>query len=394
VREVVATGTVQALRTVEVGAQVSGVVQSLEADYNTVVRKGQVVARLDPSIYASQLSEARAALMGAEADVSRFRAGLDDAAMKLRRAQMLAQQRLLPPSDLDLATATLEEAKASVRSGEAAVAQAQSGVQQAQVNLDLTVIRAPEAGIVIERRVDVGQTLASSIQTPVLFRIASDLREVEVDVEVDESDVSALTPGEQALFEVDSYPHQTFRGSLVQVRLQPVLKQMAAATPSSGVAATAASSSTSSAAIPAVPATTTTTGVAATTSAAAVVSYTAIVRVANPDQHLLPGMTAVVTIDGLHRDNAVRIPNSALSFHPSLEILRALNEDEPALAGQTQGARPGDLREVWIYDGRKLTPLRVRAGLADEAWTELVGGPLSAGDSLVTSAALERGPQS
>jgi HlyD family secretion protein len=217
-----------------------------------------------------------------------------------------------------------------------------------------------------------------------------------VDVEVDESDVAALTAGEQARFKVDAYPHETFHGSLVQVRLQPVLTAMTndpRSNPSSPSAATTAAGS----AVPASAATvipTTATGAAATTGGATVVSYTAIVRVENPDRHLLPGMTAIVTIDALHRDNAVRIPNGALSFHPSLEILRALNEDEPVPASYVEGARQRDWREVWTYDGHALTPLLVRPGLADDAWTELVGGPLASGDALVTGAALERGPKS
>jgi HlyD family secretion protein len=392
VREVVATGTVQARRTVEVGAQVSGVVQSLDADYNSVVRKGQVVARLDPSIYSAQLSEARAALTAAEADVAGFDAALDDAATRLRRAQDLAARHLLPPSDLDVAVATRDEATASLHAGQAAAAQAQSAVKQARVNLELTVIRAPEAGIVIERRVDVGQTLAASVQTPVLFRIASDLRDVEVDVAVDESDVAALTPGEQVRFRVDAYPHEIFSGSLVQVRLQPLLTSMSTdprSNPSSpGAVATAAAVASPGAGTPAaspLPA-----PAAPTAGGAAVVSYTAVVQVANPEQQLLPGMTAVVTIDGLRRDHAVRIPNGALSFHPSLEVLGALHEDEPVPAGGRGGERTGAWREVWTYDGRQLIPLLVRPGLADENWTELTGGPITAGAVLVTSAAVQR----
>ena len=218
----------------------------------------------------------------------------------------------------------------------------------------------------IDRDVDVGQTLAASVQSPVLFRIAADLTHMQVQVDVDESDVGALAAGEPAAFGVESFPGETFHGTVSQVRLQPVTQQSATATAvGSGAPATQP---------------------AQTTSVATVVSYTAIVDVANPDQRLRPGMTAEVVLSGPQRDHVVRIPNSALSFRPPSEVLTAIGEPEPAIA---HGAGQS-LREVWEYDGKRFTPIEVRAGLADGGWTELLSGNVRAGDALVTSAALRR----
>ena len=282
--------------------------------------------------------------------------------MKLTRAEALSVKQLIPLSDLDAARLAMTDATAALAAGEAAedqaeaaVAQANAAVEQAAINLDRTIIRSPIDGITIERNVAVGQTLAASIEPPVLFRIAADLRRMQVQVQVDESDVAGLTPGEQATFEVESYRDETFRGTVSQVRLQPIATQTAA--------------------VPAGP------PGSATSTVPSIVSYTVIVDVANSDQRLRPGMTAEVALAGLRRENAVRIPDGALQFHPPPEVLHALGESETPTAGP---------ETVWEFDGKQLTPIAVRAGLAGDGWTELVSGPIHSGDALVTSAVVQR----
>jgi HlyD family secretion protein len=381
-RPVVATGTVKAIATVEVGSQVSGTIAAIGADFNDIVKAGQVIARLDPSLFtaardqtAAALEEALAALQRAQTDLDGLHTAERDAQIKFTRTKALADQDLLEASELDAARIALDEATADVRSGEARVAQARGGVEQAKaafdqasVGLDRTIVRAPIDGIVVERDVDVGQTVAASVQAPVLFRIASDLRRVEVDVDVDEADIGGVAEGEPASFGVESYPNQTFEGVIRQIRLQPVAEQTTTATtvPSS-------------------------TAPAATTQVATVVSYTVIVGVENPDERLRPGMTAEVSMQGAHEAHTLRIPNAALAFRPSDDVLEATGGAGPAIddpaAARDRETRP---REVWRYDGRRLTPVVVRTGLADDRWTELTSGQIHDGDRLATNAVIQR----
>jgi HlyD family secretion protein len=265
-RRIVASGTLQAVTTVQVGAQISGTVQSLRADYNSIVRTGEVIATLDPSLLEAALAEAQAALARAlaaeaqaEADETGLEAAAGDAQTKLTRAESLASSQLIPQADLDSARTAVGEADSDLEGGEskigeakAAVLQARAAVGEATLDLDRTVIRSPIDGIVISRNVDVGQTVAASVQAPVLFTIAADLKRLQVAVDVDESDVGGVEPRTRATFEVESYPGETFEGTVSQVRLQPAV--------------------------------------------GTVVTYTAIVDVSNPDERLRPGMTATVTM--------------------------------------------------------------------------------------------------
>ena len=378
-RRVVAAGSVQAVTTVDVGAQVSGVVQSLGADFNSFVRSGQVIARLEPSLYRAALDQARAGVLQAEAahghaqaDLAGFRVAAEDARMKLTRAEGLAASEVLTRADLDTARIAVLEADDFVRAQEAQVEETQAGIRealatrdQASVNLDRTIIRSPIDGIVVNRSVDVGQTLAAAMQSPVLFSIATDLAHVQVRVDIDESDVAGLKEGEAATFEVESYPNETFEGVVKQLRLQPVAEQTATATtvPSS-------------------------TAPAATSLVSTVVGYTAVIDVANPDERLRPGMTAEVVLDGANRPNAVRIPNGALAFRPPADVLRVLRETEQPAAAMTDAGPK--LREVWEFDGKRFTPIQVRVGLADSGWSELLNGAIRPGDALVTSAVLRQ----
>jgi HlyD family secretion protein len=381
-REVFATGTVQPITTVEVGSQVSGVVQTLAADYDSLVHAGQILARLDPSLYDSALEQARAALVQAQADAAGLRTAAKNAHTILTRSEALAARQLITPSDLDAARAAMNEAAADLRGGEATVLQAQSAVDQATVNLAYTVIRSPIDGIVIDRSVDVGQTLAASIQSPVLFRIAADLTHIQVQVNIDESDIGVLTPPQPAVFHVDAYPDEVFRGVLSQVRLQPLTSAASTTSPASPTSPSSPSSPASSSS-PASP----TSSVTST-----VVSYTAIIDVANPDEKLRPGMTAEVTLGGARRNAAVRIPNNALTFRPSSEVLLKLGESHPLIAdvAAVAGGTDTESRTIWEYQGQRLTPIVVHVGLADDQWTELLNGSIQPGDKLVTRAVLRQ----
>ncbi len=361
VRRIIAAGTLRPVRTVDVGAQVSGTVQSLDADFNTAVRTGQVIARLEPSAFQAALEQSRAGLQDAEAALVQARAdygGLQvadrDAAVQLRRAEALAKSEIITEADLDAARTQMQAADDSVRSGaasvrqaEAAVGAAQSALQQAQVNLDYTIIRSPVDGVVLSRSVDVGQTVAASVQAPVLFTIATDLRRLQAEVDVDEADVGGLQTGQVVSFTVESYPDATFRGTLTQVRLGAVV-------------------------------------------IAAVVSYAVMIDVDNQDERLRPGMTALLALEGLRHEDVLRVPNSALAFHPPIDVLAAIGQPEPqplAVGTAEDSSRRG---EIWRYDGRRFTAAAVTAGLSDASWTEVSAGSVAAGDRLVTSARLVR----
>jgi HlyD family secretion protein len=281
--QVGATGTLQAVITVQVGTQVSGIVDELYADFNSIVKKGQVIARLDPSILQTQVETARANLANAEANLERQKAAVEDATTKLTRARELANRNLLPKADLDAADATAKQAQAQLKSMESQIVQAKAAVNKAQVDLDHTIITAPIDGIVISRNVDKGQTVAASMQAPTLFIIAADLTKMQVNANIDESDVGRMRPGQIVHFRVDAYPTEQFTGTVEQVRLNPTTVQN-------------------------------------------VVTYSTVIDVPNPDLKLKPGMTANVNIEIARRSNVLRVPNAALRFRPTRDTFQALNQ--------------------------------------------------------------------
>lgn len=376
-RTIVATGTLQAVTTVQVGTQVSGVVQSLGADFNSIVRKGQIIAELDPSLYRAQLEQARAAesqaaanLTKAEADLSGLQTALEDTDTKLTRAQALFDDALIPTADIDAARIDRESAAADVSSGRSRVAQARAAVDQARANvaqaeqnLSYTVIRSPIDGIILARSVDIGQTLAASVSAPELFRVASDFTRLQLQVDLDESDVAGPTAGEPASFQVEAYPEESFTGTVTQVRLQPVAEQTISST-AVGAGGNAPG---------------------ATTSVASVVGYTTIIAVDNPSERLRPGMTATVTLGGVRHERAIRIPNAALSFRPGAD-LEAQGQVVGSQAGETAARDDVKPRVVWRLDGARFTPVAVHTGLTDSTWTEMADGGLHPGDRVVTTA--------
>jgi HlyD family secretion protein len=329
VETVEATGTLDAVTTVQVGSQVSGTIASLNADFNSVVKKGQVIARLDPSLMQAQVDQAEATIVRLQADVERARVSLDDARLKLDRARALFAEGLIPRADLETAETTERQADASVKAAQAQVTQAHATLKQNRVNLDHTVITAPIDGIVISRNVDVGQTVAASMSAPTLFVIAKDLTRMQVEASIDEADIGRIQPGQAVRFRVDAYPRESFTGKVVQVRLEPQVVQN-------------------------------------------VVSYVTVIDVPNPNGKLKPGMTANVEIEIARADDVLIVPNAATRFQP---------EAQP---DGTPGPRG---RRVWTLRDGELQPVRIETGITNGTATAIVGGQLQEGMPVVIGVA-------
>lgn len=331
VQTVTATGTLEAVTTVEVGSQVSGTVEALQADFNSIVRKGQIIARLDTSLYDTQVQQARANLVRSQSDAERLQVAAADADSKLRRARELSEKSLISSADLDAADVAKRSADAQVRSAQAGVTQSQAALDQTEVNLSKTVIAAPIDGIVVARNVDIGQTVAASMQAPTLFVIAADLSKMRLSASIDESDVGVIQAGQAVTFRVGAYPDHPFSGTVLQLRLNPVVAQN-------------------------------------------VVTYAAMIDVPNAELKLKPGMTATVTIEIEKRSNVLRVPNAALRFRP---------------AGQARTPSP----QVWTESNGVFSPAAVQTGLSDGTNTELLAGTLADGTALVTSVGITATPQ-
>jgi HlyD family secretion protein len=334
VSTVAATGTLNAVTTVQVGSEISGIIEFLGADFNAIVRKGEILARLDPSIYQTTLEQARAALMSAEADAERYRVAQAAADSALGRARELHAQELMTDSDFQAAETDSESAAAQVESAEAIIRQARSAVDMAQVNLSKTVIESPIDGVVIARSVDVGQTVSASISAPTLFVIAADLTKMQVEASIDESDIGRVTPGQFVSFHVDAFPDETFIGKVLQVRLNPTIDSN-------------------------------------------VVTYITIIDAPNADLKLKPGMTAAVSIVVGRRDNVLRVPASALKFKPSPDVLARFGDRGATLP-------PAKSNTVWISNGTTISPAPVTTGASDGVYTEILSAPFGDGTPVVT----------
>jgi HlyD family secretion protein len=363
--KVTASGTLQATVTVQIGAQVSGRIQKLNADFNTTVKKGQLLAKLDPQLFQAAVEQANANFMSAKASVAKAEAQEKDAHLVLARTKALAEGSLASAADLQTAETNVSVAKAATDVSKASLAQAAAALHQAQVNLSYTEIFSPIDGTVISRAVDVGQTVAASLQAPVLFTIAEDLRTMQVHTSVAEGDVGRLQQGMEATFTVDAFPGHTFKGKVGQIRNAPQTVQN-------------------------------------------VVTYDAVIDVDNADLRLRPGMTATVTIIYAERDDATAIANAALRFRPPPEVASAIaGGDGGAPAGSWGGSpagssagrrgRPGgasaaggnhepggnERRTVYVLRGGNPEQLRVTTGLSDGTVTEIVKGEVKPGDEVV-----------
>ncbi len=330
VARVTASGTLSALVTVQVGTQVSGRIQDLYVDFNSPVRKGQVLAKIDPQFFKAAVEQAKANLAAAEGNLAKARAQAADAHRQYQRAKSLVDQgQLIAQSDLDTADANAQAADAQVQAMEGAVAQARASLYQADVNLGYTTIASSIDGTVISRNVDVGQTVAASLQAPTLFTIAQDLKKMQVDTNVSEADVGKLSPGMRTNFNVDAFPGENFKGAIRQIRNAPQSVQN-------------------------------------------VVTYDAVIDVDNPDLRLRPGMTANVTFTYAEKDDALKFPNAALRFRPPAEIAAKAPRPER------------DRRVIWVLRDGAPTPLVIKTGLSDGSVTEIAEGDLREGDALVT----------
>jgi HlyD family secretion protein len=408
IRQVVeATGTINAVITVQVGSQVSGTISKLYVDFNSHVKKGQLIAQIDPPLFQGALSQARADLENARANLAvaiantaKAKASEVQTKADYERNLGLSKQGVISQQSLDVAKANADSAAAQVTAAlaqehqaRAQVQQKEAAVQVAQTNLDYTIIHAPIDGTVVARNVDVGQTVAASLQAPTLFTIAQDLTKMQVYAKTDESDVGQIRSGQKVTFKVDAYPRETFNGTVSQVRMNSTVVQN-------------------------------------------VVTYDTIIDFDNPELKLFPGMTAYVSIPVATAANVLKVPNGALRYKPDLpaEELRALYQKSgiPENAGGRKnasgpqaenapvggagtpsgGARKGgpgrgpasvsreeqtpryDSQVVWkLAPDKSLQPVRIKTGITDHTFTEVVqdlNGELKAGDELVTGVAQGR----
>jgi HlyD family secretion protein len=353
VSRVSTSGSLQAVVTVDVGSQVSGRIQELFADFNSPVKKGQRIAKIDPALFQAAVVQAEANVAAARANVTRLTVAAEDAERQARRATEVYEQRLISETERDTAVANARTARASVEQGQAQLQQARAQLEQASTNLRYTDILSPTDGVVISRAVNVGQTVAASLQAPVIFTIAQDLKKMEVHTNVAESDIGRLKPGMRVSFTVDAYPGEPFRGSIRDIRNAPQVVQN-------------------------------------------VVTYDAVIDVANDELKLKPGMTATVSVITDRRMDVLTVPNAALRFRPE-PADGAQSAPAPAAppgGGQRQRMRPpgadedGPPREVKrmihvLVDGVP-QPREVTTGITDGRVTEITGGTLQRGEPVIT----------
>jgi HlyD family secretion protein len=384
-----ATGTINAVITVQVGSQVSGTIAKLNVDFNSRVHKGEIIALIDPALFqgallqaTADLENAKANLVAAKANVEKTQATLVqgkadyDRAVRLTKESITSQQQLdLAKATYDAANATVAGAVANVTQAEAQVSQKDAAVTVAQTNLNYTVIRSPIDGTVVARNVDVGQTVAASLQAPTIFTIAQDLSKMWVYAKTDESDVGNIKIGKPVTFKVDAFPKDTFRGTVSQVRMNATTVQ-------------------------------------------SVVTYDTIIEFANPELKLFPGMTAYVTIPVATVQNVLKLPNTALRYKPPMttdEILaiyqqygiEAAQQEQAAADPPDDGAQSGpsalgsprapkaDTAVVWkLHPDNSMEPVKVSLGITDHAFTEIaavVKGQLKEGDAVIIRSIVSNG---
>jgi HlyD family secretion protein len=337
--KVTATGNLSALLTVQVGAQVSGRVQELSADYNSPVHKGEIIAKLDPLLFQAAVEQSNAFYLTAQSNLKKDQAQATNMKAVYDRAKNLLVAQVISPQDLDLALANNDAAQAQVEADMSTLQSAKAALNQAQVNLNYTTIISPIDGTVISRSVDVGQTVAASLSAPTLFVIAQDLRKMQVDTNVGEADVGRLIGGMPSSFTVDAYPGKPFVGKLRQIRNAAQTVQN-------------------------------------------VVTYDAVIDVENPELLLRPGMTANCTFVAAQKDNVVRLRNAALRFQPDPQLLQRLGF--PAPTPTTTAPLAPNRRTVWVLRDNKPVSLLVSIGVSDGTWTEMTEGDVKPGDVLIT----------
>ena len=371
-REVLTSGTLQPTNEVETGAQVSGTVQSLHADFNQIVKAGQVIAQLDPSTFDAAVAQARARVIQADADVEQRQVMLNDAKVKADRARELQTNDLITRAEFDTVDLAAKQADADLASARASARAARAMLRQAEVDRNHTVIRSPIDGVVVSRNVEVGQTLASRLEAPILFRIA-DLRKMQMLTDVSEAEVGGVRQGTKVSFQIESIGPRQFTGTISEVRLQPVLESPTGTSGGPGQGGSTASTVGGSA--PAPSANNASSSPAANTaSSPAVTTPTPAARLARscrtprsststtPTARIAPGNTAVVMLPTARRDEVVRVPNNALSFRPSPAVLEATDQASLEVPAADTTNDPGNGRAgyVWKFEKRKFVPVEVR----------------------------------
>jgi HlyD family secretion protein len=321
---VTATGTVNAVTTVLVGTQVSGTIKKIYVDFNSHVKKGQLIALIDPATFEAQVEQQKANLYAAKANLEKAEASIIDTKRTMTRNKELLAKSLIAQSDFDTSQTNYETAAAQVSASKAAVAQAEASLRNAQTNLGYTRIVSPVDGVVVSRNVDVGQTVAASFQTPTLFTIAQDLTKMQIDTSVAEADIGRVKVDQEVDFTVDAYPDITFKGKVWQIRIAPITVQN-------------------------------------------VVTYDVVVLVGNRDLKLMPGMTANVSIIVAEEKGVLKIPNSALRFRPA------------------EGGKPKFEKGagVWILENRRPKRVAVKLGISDGNYTQIISGDLKEGQNVV-----------
>jgi HlyD family secretion protein len=333
-----ATGRINPLVTVQVGTQVSGIIKNLHADFNSVVKKGQVIAELDPAIFIAQLDQIKARLASAIANAERAKVTLANTRKEMARANELFSKNLISQSEKDTAQTNFDSELTALNAANAKIKEEEAAERLARLNLDNIVITSPIDGIVISRNVETGQTVAASLQAPTLFTIANDLSEMVIDTNVDEADIGRIEVGQPASLTVDTYPQDPFNGMVSKIYNQPTISQN-------------------------------------------VVTYNVVINVKNPGLKLRPGMTANVTIIIGQKDSVLKIPNAALRFRPP--DLKEDHEKRKGSAGDLKGSESvHPLSTIWVVEKDILSPARVKLGISDGQYSEVISGDIKEGQEI------------
>ena len=339
--QVVANGTVNPVTIVQVGSQISGTILKLLADFNSVVTRGQVIAQIDPALLQAKVDQAQADLRNTQAVLEREKVTAQDNARTLKRYQSLLAQELISQMDADVAQTKVDQSLATIKGAQAQVEQAKANLASAQTNLNYATIRSPVNGIVISRNVDVGQTVAASLQAPTLFTIAQDLKEMEIHTSVDEADIGRIKLDQPALFTVDAFPGESFKARVGQIRN-------------------------------------------AATTVQNVVTYDVVLEVKNPLLKLKPGMTANVSIITEEKSDVLKVPNAALRFRPAVKEAQEKPEAKKAAKGP---------KVYRVGPKNQLIPVPIQAGISDGQYTEIAKGKLREDDQVVVDILSDKDPK-
>ncbi len=355
---VTATGTLQPVSQVDVGSELSGTLATVEVDFNDTVEKDQVLARLDTTALESRIAEGKASLQQAEAKVKEARATEQETKVKATRCKELAKRKMCSANDVDIAEAAHARAVAAVASAKAQVALARAALDGYETNLQKATIRSPIKGIVLDRKVEPGQTVAASLQTPVLFTLAEDLTKMELNVAIDEADIGRIEKGMKAQFSVDAYPDRRFDATITQIRHAPQTVD-------------------------------------------GVVTYETVLAVENPEQLLLPGMTATADIRTRHLQNVLLVPNAAFRYSPPATARASQSGGSlfsrmfrpPRMPRGGNGDKKAEEntheRKVWLLREGKSEAMSITVGASDGIHTEVTKGPLQAGMALITDSTVK-----